>query len=98
VVWPAVQAVLVVPVSAHALFARPLVVAPESTIAIEITEPNVSTVMFCDGRRTHRIEPLDRLEVVRSTNPVRLVRLINAPFTDRLVDKFKLPVNGWSGR
>jgi NAD+ kinase len=98
VVWPAVQAVLVVPVSAHALFARPLVVSPESTIAIEITEPNVSTVMFCDGRRTHRIEPLDRLEVVRSTNPVRLVRLVNAPFTDRLVDKFKLPVNGWSGR
>jgi NAD+ kinase len=98
VVWPEVQAVLVVPLSAHALFARPLVVSPDSTVAIEITEPDAATVMFCDGRRTHRIEPRDRLEIVRSADPVRLVRLRNAPFTDRLVDKFKLPVNGWSGR
>jgi NAD+ kinase len=54
-------------------------------------------VMFCDGRRTHQIEPRDRLEIVRSEAPVRLVRLRNAPFTDRLVDKFQLPVQGWSG-
>jgi NAD+ kinase len=53
--------------------------------------------MFCDGRRTHEIEPGDRLEVVRSGSPVRLVRLRNAPFTDRLVEKFQLPVQGWSG-
>jgi NAD+ kinase len=98
VVWPSVQALLVVPLSAHALFARPLVVSPASTVAVEMTEPAASAVMFCDGRRTHEIAPLDRLEVVRSDQPVRLVRLRNAPFTDRLVDKFRLPVQGWSGR
>jgi NAD+ kinase len=98
VVWPEVQALLVVPLSAHALFARPLVVSPGSTVAIEIADAGAAAVLFCDGRRTHDLEPLDRLEVVRSERPVRLVRLRTAPFTDRLVDRFKLPVQGWSGR
>jgi NAD+ kinase len=98
VVWPEVQAVLVVPISAHALFARPLVVSPASTVAIELAEMPATAVLFCDGRRSHTVEPGDRLEVVRSAAPVRLVRLRSAPFTDRLVDKFQLPVQGWSGR
>jgi NAD+ kinase len=98
VVWPSVQALLVVPLSAHALFARPLVVSPSSTVAVEMTDRQDAAVMFCDGRRTHQIAPQDRLEVVRSDSPVRLVRTRSAPFTDRLVDKFKLPVQGWSGR
>jgi NAD+ kinase len=97
VVWPSVQALLVVPLSAHALFARPLVVSPDSTVAVELTRADATAVMFCDGRRTHQVEPGDRLEVVRSDAPIRLVRLRKAPFTDRLVDKFQLPVQGWSG-
>jgi NAD+ kinase len=98
VVWPSVQALLVVPISAHALFARPLVVSPASTVAIEITDAASAAVMFCDGRRTHSLGPNDRLEIVAGAAPVRLVRLRTAPFTDRLVDKFQLPVQGWSGR
>jgi NAD+ kinase len=54
--------------------------------------------MFCDGRRTHPLQAADRLEIVPSAEPIRLVRLRSAPFTDRLVDKFQLPVQGWSGR
>src|SRR5438477_9691799 len=72
VVWPSVQALLVVPLSAHALFARPLVVSPASTVAVEMTDAEATAVMFCDGRRTHEIAPRDRLEVVRSDDPVRL--------------------------
>lgn len=98
VVWPSVQALLVVPISAHALFARPLVVSPASRVAIEITDAASAAVMFCDGRRTHPLGPNDRLEIVAGEQPVRLVRLRAAPFTDRLVDKFQLPVQGWSGR
>jgi NAD+ kinase len=98
VVWPSVQALLVVPISAHALFARPLVVSPASTVAIEITDAASAATMFCDGRRTHPLGPHDRLEIVAGREPIRLVRLRTAPFTDRLVDKFQLPVQGWSGR
>lgn len=98
VVWPSVQALLVVPISAHALFARPLVVSPASTVAIEITDAASPAILFCDGRRTHVLGAHDRLEIVADEEPVRLVRLRTAPFTDRLVDKFQLPVQGWSGR
>jgi len=98
VVWPSVQAMLVVPLSAHALFARPLVISPDSCVAIEVLSDPSAGVVFCDGRRTLDVAPHDRVEVRRGSEPVRLVRLRAAPFTDRLVEKFKLPVRGWRGR
>ena len=53
VVWPGVEALLMVPISAHALFARPLVVAPTSVLAIEVIAPSEAAgVLWCDGRRT----------------------------------------------
>jgi NAD+ kinase len=98
VVWPGVEALLMVPISAHALFARPLVVAPTSVLAIEvIANADASGVLWCDGRRTVDLPPGARIEVRRGARPVRLVRLHEAPFTDRLVAKFGLPVQGWRG-
>lgn len=98
VVWPEVQALLVVPISAHALFARPLVVAPTSEIAVEVLSGTLSAgVLWCDGRRTVELPPGARIEVRRGHAPIRLARLHEAPFTDRLVAKFELPVAGWRG-
>lgn len=99
IVWPTVEALLVVPLSAHALFARPMVVAPDSVIAVELLPRNPGPgVLWCDGRRTEDLPPGARVEVRRGTQPVRLARLHHAPFTDRLVAKFDLPVEGWRGR
>jgi NAD+ kinase len=98
VVWPGVEALLMVPISAHALFARPLVVAPTSVLAVEVIAPaEASGVLWCDGRRSVELPPGARIEVRRGERPVRLVRLHEAPFTDRLVAKFDLPVEGWRG-
>ena len=98
VVWPGVEALLMVPISAHALFARPLVVAPTSVLAVEVIAPaEASGVLWCDGRRTVDLPPGARIEVRRGERPVRLVRLHEAPFTDRLVAKFGLSVEGWRG-
>ena len=98
VVWPEVEALLLVPISAHALFARPLVVAPTSVLAVEVlASTEGSGVLWCDGRRTVDLPPGARIEVRRGDRPVRLVRLHEAPFTDRLVAKFDLPVEGWRG-
>ncbi len=98
VVWPSIDAMLLVPLSAHALFARPLVVGPESSFAVEIVQRNRgAAVLWCDGRRTHDLAPGARVVVRRSPVPVRLARLHPGPFTDRLVHKFSLPVNGWRG-
>jgi NAD+ kinase len=99
IVWPQVSALLMVPISAHALFARPMVVSPESVLAIEIASQGADHgVLWCDGRRTVELARGARVEVRRGERPVRLARLHEAPFTDRLVRKFELPVMGWRSR
>lgn len=96
VVWPDVEAMLLVPLSAHALFARPILVSPSSVLAVDVVSR--SGALWCDGRRTFDLPPGARIEVRRGSEPVRLARLHSAPFTDRLVAKFALPVTGWRGR
>jgi NAD+ kinase len=130
VVWPEVEALLLVPICAHALFAGPMVVSPSSTLAVEViggtARVSVSpaglgadavswrgemtgAVLWCDGRRSVDLPPGARVEVRRGEHPVLLARLQHepgsvaqpgsgAPFTDRLVAKFGLPVTGWRGR
>jgi NAD+ kinase len=98
VVWPEVQALLMVPLSAHALFARPLVLAPSSVLAVELAPGTPPGVLWCDGRRAADLEPGDRVESRPSAEPLRLARIHRMPFTDRLVRKFDLPVHGWRGR
>lgn len=98
VVWPEVQALLMVPLSAHALFSRPLVVSPDSVISVDVLQrTNEYGVLWCDGRRTVELPPGARIEVTRSSKPVRLARLSQTPFSDRLVRKFDLPTQGWRG-
>lgn len=98
VIWPSVEAITVVPLSAHALFARPLVVSPKATIAVEVLQrSNGSGVLWADGRRTWHLPPGARVEARRSDIPVRLARFRQGPFNDRLVKKFSLPVDGWRG-
>ncbi|OIQ83408.1 NAD kinase [mine drainage metagenome] len=99
VVWPDVDAMMLVPLSAHALFARPLVVGPSSVLAVELlTRTGSAGVLTCDGRRQVDLPAGARVEVRKGAVPVRLARMTTAPFTDRLVSKFDLPVIGWRGR
>jgi len=98
VVWPSVDALLMVPLSAHALFARPLVISPNSLVAVEVLQRSAGAgVLWCDGRRSTELPVGARVEVRKSEKPVRLARLSQGPFTDRLVRKFSLPVEGWRG-
>jgi NAD+ kinase len=98
VVWPDLEAILVVPNNAHALFARPMVTNPSAMIAIEIEQNGHDALVFCDGRREMLVPAGGRVEVTRCGTPVKWVRLDSAPFTDRLVRKFRLPVTGWRGQ
>ena len=99
VIWPNVDALLVVPLSAHALFARPLVLGPSSRVVIELIEgqTQIGGVLWCDGRRFIELAPGMEIEVVQGQHRLRLARLSQAPFTDRLVSKFGLRVEGWRG-
>ncbi len=98
VVWPEVQALVMVPISAHALFSRPLVADPDSIMAVEVLQrEDEQGVLWCDGRRFMELPPGSRVEVTRSAEPVLLARVHQTPFSERLVDKFNLPTTGWRG-
>ena len=97
VIWPSVEALVVVPISAHALFAKPLVVDTNSVIAIEVPQDGASGHLTADGRRSFDLTPGMRIEVKRSKNNVHLARLGKESFSERLVKKFQLPVEGWRG-
>jgi NAD+ kinase len=98
IVWPGLDALLLVPLSAHALFARALVVDADASLAVGLLERvEALGILWCDGRRAFDLPPGARVIVRKSPIPVRLARLHSAPFTDRLVRKFNLPVTGWRG-
>lgn len=96
VIWPDLSALLLVPLSAHALFARPLVLSDHSVVAIEVL-PGGSPggVVWCDGRRTFDIQPGMEVEARLGAHRLLLARTSEQPFVDRLVRKFELPVDGW---
>ncbi|WP_413316252.1 NAD kinase [Agrococcus sp. 1P02AA] len=96
IVWPTAEALLLVPLGAHALFTRPLVVAPTSTMSVTIADDSTSAaVLWCDSRRAVDLPQGARVDATRDARPLRLARLSAAPFADRLVAKFHLPVEGF---
>jgi NAD+ kinase len=98
VVWPEVEALLVVPISAHALFARPLVISADSEVEVTMGDLRPQTAeLWCDGRRHFTVHQGESVIVRRSAQPVVLARLHEPAFTERLVNKFHLPVEGWRG-
>jgi NAD+ kinase len=95
IVWPNVDALIVVPNAAHALFARPIIVAPTSCVDIDLLRAGHAGVLSCDGRRSVDVPPGGRVRVRRGALPVRIVRMDHWSFADRLVTKFQLPVRGF---
>lgn len=96
IVWPDVEAILTVPVAAHALFTRPFVVGPGSEVTLHVGETFASdSEIACDGRRILAAPGGSVVTVHRSKEPVLLARIHDVPFSGRLVAKFNLPVTGW---
>lgn len=101
VIWPEVGALQLVPLAAHALFARPLIISAQSTFSIHIPQSHESArtatqAWICaDGRRQQVLPQGSTIDVHQSSQTVKLARLIGIPFSSRLVSKFDLPVRGW---
>ena len=95
VVWPEVEALVLLPISAHALFARPMVISPESTIVVDIE--SCDALLSGDSLRKFALKMRDRVTMTRDPGTVQLAHLTETLFSDRLVAKFKLPVEGWRG-
>jgi NAD+ kinase len=93
IMWPSVDALLLVPNAAHALFARPVVVAPSSIVDIDLLSYGHEGVLSSDGRRSVAVPPGSRIRVRRGAQPVKVARVAAGwSFADRLVAKFQLPV------
>ena len=95
VVWPEVEAFVLLPISAHALFSKPMVVSPNSEIVIDIE--STGALLLGDSLRQFRLESGDRVTITKDSGNVQLAHLSESIFSDRLVAKFKLPVEGWRG-
>ncbi|WP_235001786.1 NAD kinase [Arcanobacterium ihumii] len=96
IVWPNVEAILFLPIAAHALFTRPMVVGPESKLDVQIRADDA--LVWCDGRRCLEAPAGTIVTAYRGEKAVRLARIHNTPFSGRLVAKFDLPVHGWRNR
>jgi NAD+ kinase len=95
VVWPEVDALVLLPLAAHALFSKPMVVSPNSEIAIDLESDSAD--LNADGIRRTKLQKNDRIVLTSDKEDVLLAHIKPATFTDRIVAKFKLPVEGWRG-
>jgi NAD+ kinase len=95
VVWPEVSALVLLPLAAHALFSRPMVVSPDCEIVIDVSSQNAQ--ISADGLRQTDLVAGDRIVLTRDASKIQLAYIANGEFTDRLVAKFKLPIEGWRG-
>jgi NAD+ kinase len=95
ILWPEVDALVVLPISAHALFSRPLVISPTSKIVVGIE--SAQALLSADALRKFPLVAKDKVLVTKNVGIIKLAHLKNTSFSDRLVAKFKLPVEGWRG-
>ena len=95
VLWPEVSALVLLPLAAHALFSRPMVVSPDCEIVIDVSSQNAQ--ISSDGLRQTDLVAGDRIVLTRDASKIQLAYIANGKFTDRLVAKFKLPIEGWRG-
>ncbi len=95
VLWPEIDALVLLPISAHALFSRPMVVSPTSEIVVEIE--SAGALLSGDSLRKFSLIAGDQVHITKDVSVIKLAHIKPTLFTDRLVAKFKLPVEGWRG-
>lgn len=95
VVWPEVSAFVLLPLAAHALFSRPMVVSPDCEVVIDVLSE--SAQISADGLRQAELLSGDRVIITKDESKAQLAYINEGNFTDRLVAKFKLPIEGWRG-
>ena len=95
IIWPQVDALLVLPISAHALFSRPLVISTHSHIAVRIESEQA--LLSADALRNFELQARDEVRISKDPGVVNLAHVTQTLFSDRLVAKFKLPIQGWRG-
>jgi NAD+ kinase len=89
IVSPRANVLVVVPVSAHMIFARPVVLAPDETVVI--TQISGPAALSLDGALGSDLDEGSTVTVRRHPRPLKLVRMWGPNFVERLRKKLGLP-------
>lgn len=96
IVWPGVDALIMIPIAAHALFTRPMIVGKNSVMQLSVHSNQwADLAICCDGIRTKIIPENSQICAHTGAIPIKLARMTDTPFSARLVAKFNLQVEGW---
>ena len=91
IVSPRLECLVMVPVSAHMVFDRPIVLAPDEQVTLEVREEEAG-ILSADGRPGLELPVGSRVRIRRADRPARLLRRKRTEsFFSLLRDKFSLP-------
>lgn len=91
IVSPRAECLVVVPVSPHMVFARPIVLADDEVVEIGIRDSGQPASLSLDGHLGSDLAPGTTVVVRRHDRPLKLVRLGGPRFLERLRKKMNLP-------
>lgn len=91
IVSPRAECLVMVPVSPHRLFARPVVLAPDETVTITVEDEPGEANLSLDGSPACELRGGARVEVHASDRRLKLIRLEGPGFLTRLRVKLDLP-------
>ncbi len=74
IIDPRVDAALIVPLAPFKLSSRPWVVPLDSTLRVELTNPEKEAVIVIDGQHTYTIVEHDIITLTKAEHPARFVR------------------------
>jgi NAD+ kinase len=91
IVSPRAECLVLAPVSAHMMFARPFVLAADETVEVRLDASGQRASLVLDGVLAREIDDRHTVTVGRHPRPLRLVRLSGPGFIERLRVKLGLP-------
>ena len=80
VLWPEIDAFVLLPISAHALFSRPMVISTKSEIVV--TVESTVALLSADALRKLPLVAGDRVIITRNPNTIKLAHIKPTLFTD----------------
>ena len=92
VVYPTMQAILLTPLSPHALASRPMILPPDAKVELELSKRSDSAVLNLDGQERWTMRPGRPLHISRAGFTIRLVTPKGKTYFQILRDKLK-----WTG-
>ncbi len=80
IVAPTMNGIVATPISPHTLAVRPVVFPGDTRISVELLSGDDDLQLTVDGQRGCHLSVGDRVDVIRSEHPVKLVRLPDYSF------------------